>query len=169
MTSADGGMQQLHCEHLAPLSHCLLQIPTEYPHWMEKKGRKMYESTTVLGKMYDRVMQHPLTKHLMENVPGSCGNNLTSTTANSSSSSQPQNGYLTSGSARDHSRAVTWPGDLLLRVPGIAPAYRQLLELAEAHFIEFESDMVGLMNHWEVYNVGECVILDMHDIVLQHV
>lgn len=58
-------VQQNHGKHYdARLNYLwyLSQIPSEYPHWMEKNNKMQYHSETTLGKMYDRVIQHPLSK-----------------------------------------------------------------------------------------------------------
>jgi len=41
------------------------------------------------------------------------------------------------------------------QVPGVAPGWQSFLEPAEVQFAAFERDMLALMNHWEVYDVGE--------------
>lgn len=43
----------------------------------------------------------------------------------------------------------------VVQVPGVAPGWRSfLLEPAKLQFGAFERDMLALMNHWEVYDVG---------------
>ena len=44
----------------------ILQIPDKYPHWMQNPNRPSYESQKLLGKMFDRVQQHPINKKLQE-------------------------------------------------------------------------------------------------------
>lgn len=109
---------------------------------MEKRDRETYESATILGQMYDRVMQHPLTKCLL-------GDDRDSSSTADPAASGP--GTIT---ALPTDGQATWPA-LLLSVSGITPAYKQHLQRAEFRLMEFESEMVALMNHWGVYDVGE--------------
>lgn len=100
---------------------------------MEKTDREMYTSTKVLGQMYDRVLQHPIIRQLEQ--------------AGATANKQP-------------APAHTWPAKLL-HVPGISAGMQQLQQ-AEVNYTEFESDMIGLMNHWEVYDVGERSLVMTH-------
>lgn len=109
-------------------------MPQSYPHFMERKDRPSYESTTVLGQMYDRVLAHPITKQLLE---ADAAANLA---ANNSSSKKQQ---------------LHWP-EQLLQVPGLGSSWQLLLADAQQHCAVFDRELVALMNHWAVYDVGEC-------------
>ena len=39
-------------------------VPEEYPHWLERRDKKSYQSDRVLGLIYDRVSVHPLNMKL---------------------------------------------------------------------------------------------------------
>jgi hypothetical protein len=123
-----------------------LQMPDTYPHFMERKDRQSYQSTKVLGLMYDRVLAHPVTKHLLEADAAAvlAANNAT----NSSSSS-----------ARQQQLQMRWP-EQLLQAAEISRSWAQLVSAAEQDFAVFDRELVALMNHWGVYNLGECCHLE---------
>jgi hypothetical protein len=90
--------------------------------------------------MYDRVLAHPITKHLLE---ADAAANLAANSSTSSSSSK-------------NKQQLRWP-DQLLQVPGLGSSWRGLLADAEQHCAVFDRDLVALMNHWAVYDVGEWI------------
>jgi hypothetical protein len=118
-------------------------MPESYPHFMEKKDKPSYESKKVLGQMYDRVLAHPVTKHLEEAAAAA------SLAANNSISSTRQK--------QQQQLLLRWP-EQLLQVPEIASSsssLRELLPGAEQDFAVFDRELIALMNHWNVYNIGE--------------
>jgi hypothetical protein len=109
---------------------------------MENKNTQSYESTKVLGQMYDRVLAHPVTKHLQE---ADAAANLAANNATNSSRS--------SSNAQKSILSMRWP-DQLLQVAEIGGSWRQLVCAAEQDFAVFDRELVALMNHWGVYNLG---------------
>jgi hypothetical protein len=43
----------------------MVQKPDKFPHWMEKADKPSYKSETVLGQLYDQVVQHPVAQEVM--------------------------------------------------------------------------------------------------------
>jgi hypothetical protein len=119
----------------------VLQMPQRYPHFMEKKDKQSYESTKVLGQMYDRVLAHPVTKHLLE---ADAAANLAA------------NDAINSRGSKSAQQPMRWP-DQLLQAVEIGSSWRQLVSAAEQDFAVFDRELVALMNHWGVYNLGGCL------------
>lgn len=121
----------------------------------------MYHSTTVLGQMYDRVLAHPITKQLMGADRQDSSSNSSGATASSSASllgrialsqQQQQHASGANATATDF-HSCQWP-EQLLQVPKAA-GWAVFVQEAEQHFAEFEREVVGIMNHWNVYDLGE--------------
>jgi hypothetical protein len=119
-----------------------VQRPERFPAFMQNKDQQSYESSKVLGRMYDRVLAHPVTKHLQESDAAA---NLAAKNAISSRSSSTQQSIM----------SMRWPYQLL-QVAEVGSSWRQLVSAAEQEFAVFDRELVALMNHWGVYNLGGC-------------
>lgn len=100
--------------------------------------RESVHSDSILGQMYDRVAAHPINQQLQEQQL--LQNN------------QPR-AYLQQLHQQAGDVAAAWAGrlrasPLLLDAVVLLPHVREVAA-------EFESDLTSLMNHWQVYDVGE--------------
>lgn len=105
---------------------------------MERTQRESEHSKSILGKMYDRVTPHPINKQLQEQQL--------------LQDNQPQ-AYLQQLHQQAGDLAAAWAGrlgasPLLLAAVVLLPRVREVSA-------DFESDLTSLMNHWQVYDVGE--------------
>ena len=111
---------------------------------MEKSdGSATYQSEGILGQLYNRVLEHPINKELRD-VDNS--NFIANSSSNSSGSS-----------TADTLVSVLAAQQQLLRVPGVSPgcdkgAWRRA---AGDELEVFERELLELMTHWHVADVGE--------------
>lgn len=134
--------------------HCgAMQVPETYPHYMERHDKDSYHSTTVLGKIYDRTLNHPVYKKLVQGDSSSSSDSPAASSRASlltKSSTAVRNAWQPK--AVGPALQLNWPSQLL-QVPAAA-GWEAFLPAAEEHFAEFERDVLGLMNDWNVYDLG---------------
>jgi hypothetical protein len=116
-----------------------LQIPDQYPHWLNNTNKGSYHSGTILGQMYDRVEQHPINRQLQDKL-----------LAKEMEPEQYQQ------QLHDQANAIAAGWMQRLRGSPLLPDAVVLLPRVVEVLEEFESDLSSLMNNWHVPDVGEC-------------
>jgi hypothetical protein len=123
---------------LAAAACWALQIPDQYPHWLNNSNKDSYHSETMLGQMYDRVQQHPINKQLQDQL-------LTQ-------ENDPER-YRQQLHEQADAIAAAWM-QRLQGSPLLPDAVVLLPQVADV-MQEFDSDLTSLMNNWHVHDVGE--------------
>lgn len=122
--------------------HIHPQVPDSYPHWLANNNKDAYHSDKLLGQMYDRVLEHPINKQLLQTELQQQNDPQRSI--------QQQGAKEVAAAWLQRLQASGFPllCDVLVLLPRVSDVWD-----------EFESDVLSLMNHWHVHDVGECVIL----------
>ena len=118
----------------------LYQVAHELPHWMANRRKPSYQSTSVIGELYDALQAHSRTTAAAAGPPPSGG-------ANGAASERRQRAAWEE--CRD-----SWQAALLGREE-LARGSEDYMQAAEAALERFESAMLATMNSFSAGDPGE--------------